>query len=84
MQTEYLKVTGMTCGGCINTVTKALKAVSGVSEVNVSLAEGEATVQFDEARSSPDQLKAAIEEAGYGIDGSSAARKHQSKGGCCG
>jgi len=33
MQTEHLKVTGMTCGGCIGNVTEALKAIAGVSDV---------------------------------------------------
>ena len=85
MHTEHLTVTGMTCGGCISTVTKALKAVEGVNDVKVSLADGEATVQYDEGRSSPQQLKAAVEAAGYGVDVLSAAHKHQSKGGgCCG
>jgi len=30
MQTELLKVTGKTCGGCTSTVTQALKAVTGM------------------------------------------------------
>ena len=38
MQTELLSVSGMTCGGCTSNVTRALKAVSGVSDVQVSLA----------------------------------------------
>ena len=84
MQTELLKVTGMTCGGRISKVTNALKTVSGVSDVNVSLSTGEATVQYDERLTSPDQLKAAVKGAGYGVDMTNAAHSHQSKGGCCG
>lgn len=84
MQTQLLKVTGMTCGGCISKVTNALKTVSGVSDVNVSLSAGEATVQFDQRLTSPDQLKAAVKGAGYGVDVTNAAHSHQSKGGCCG
>jgi copper chaperone CopZ len=57
MQTELLKVTGMTCGGCTGTVTRALQAVTGVGGVNVSLSAGEATVQYDERLASPEQLK---------------------------
>ncbi len=83
MQTEYLKVTGMTCGGCTSNVTHALKAIRGVSDVNVSLAAGEATVQYDERLTSPDQLQAAVKGAGYGVDTSNAAQSHQIKG-CCG
>ena len=83
MQTEHLKVTGMTCGGCISNVTKALKAIAGVGEVNVSLAAGEATVQYDERRTSPDQLESAIKGAGYGVDVTNAGPHRNTKGGCC-
>jgi copper chaperone len=65
MQTEHLKVTGMTCSGCTSTVTQALKAVTGVDDVNVSLPAGEATVQYDERQTSPEQLKSAVKGAGY-------------------
>ena len=75
MQTELLKVTGMTCGGCTSNVTHALKAIPGVGEVNVSLSAGEATVQYDERQTSPDQLKSAVKGAGYGVDIASTAQK---------
>lgn len=84
MQTELLKVTGMACGGCISNVTKALKAINGVGDVNVSLDAGEATVKYDERLTSPEQLKSAVKGAGYGVDGTNAAHSHKGKGGCCG
>lgn len=83
IQTEHLKVTGMTCGGCTSTVTHALEAISGVDQVEVSLLGGQATVQYDERLASPAQLKSAVVGAGYGVDGSKVALGHQSKGGCC-
>ena len=83
MQTEIVKVTGMTCGGCISNVTHALKAVSGVSEVDVSLSAGAATVQYDERLTSPYQLKLAVTGAGYGVDTTNTAQKPKGKGGCC-
>ena len=83
MQTELLKVTGMTCGGCTSNVTRALKAITGVGDVKVSLSAGEATVQYDERLTSPDQLKSAVKGAGYGVDTTNAARKPHGKGGCC-
>jgi copper chaperone len=67
MKTEHLIVTGMTCGGCVNSLTRALKSVAGVSHVNVSLATGETSVQYDENLTSPEQLKSAVDNAGYGI-----------------
>ena len=84
MKTELLKVTGMTCGGCISNVTEALKGVSGVSDVKVSLSAAEATVQYDEKLTSPDQLNSAVKNAGYGVDSDSPGKGRQSKGGCCG
>ena len=84
MQTEFLKVTGMTCGGCTSNVTHALKAITGVGDVTVSLSAGEATVQYDERLTSPDQLKSAVKGAGYGVNTTNTAQKPQSKGGCCG
>jgi len=83
MQTELLKIAGMSCGGCTSKVTDALKAVSGVGEVIVSLSTGEATVQYDEQLTSPEQLKAAVKDAGYTVDATDAAQKSQGKGGCC-
>ena len=83
MQTEHLKVTGMTCGGCTSNVTEALKAVSGVNDVKVSLSAGEATVQYDERKTSAEQLKLAVKGAGYGVDATNAAHSHKSTGGCC-
>lgn len=83
MQTELLKVTGMTCGGCTGKVTHALKAIAGVDDVRVSLSAGEATVQYDERRTSPDQLKSAVKGAGFGVAATTATQGRQSKGGCC-
>lgn len=83
MQTELLNVTGMTCGGCTSNVTNALKAVAGVGDVSVSLSAGEATVQYDEKRTSPDQLKAAVKGAGFGVETSGTSNQPQRKGGCC-
>lgn len=84
MQTELLKVTGMTCGGCTSNVTHALKAITGVGDVKVSLSAGEVTVQYDEQLTSPDQLKSVVKEAGYGVDAINTAQKPQGKGCCCG
>ena len=80
MQTEHLKITGMTCDGCAAKVTQALKAVAGVGEVSVSLANHEATVQYDAEKATPDQLTAAITQAGYGLGEASAPK---AKPGCC-
>lgn len=84
MQTEIMKVTGMTCGGCTSAVTAVLKKMPGVADVNVSLSEGEAKVQYDEKLTSPGQLQSAVKGAGYGVDMSGAVHSPKPKGGCCG
>ncbi len=83
MQTEILKVTGMTCGGCTSKVTHALEAVSGVDDVKVSLTSGEASVQYDERLTSTEQLKSAVQRAGYTVNADKATLGQQGKGGCC-
>ncbi|GAC1462514.1 MAG: hypothetical protein PVSMB8_16340 [Vulcanimicrobiaceae bacterium] len=67
MENATLNVTGMTCQGCVASVTRVLKAVPGVSDVVVSLQPGTAKVAFDAARTSLPVLKAAIEDAGYDV-----------------
>ena len=82
MQTEHLKITGMTCGGCTNSVSLALKSIKGVEDVKVSLSDGEATVQFDERLTSREQLKSVVIEAGYGVD--NVSQESKAKGCGCG
>ena len=67
MQTITLKVEGMTCGGCVASVTRVLKAVPGVADAKVQLAPGIAEVSYDPARTDAPALKAAIEDAGYAV-----------------
>ena len=45
-----MRVQGMTCGGCVASVTRVLKAIDGVKEVDVKLDPGEARVTYDAAR----------------------------------
>lgn len=65
METVTLKVTGMTCMGCVGSVKHVLQDVDGVKAVDVSLDKAQATVQYDAAVAGPAQFKAAIEDAGY-------------------
>ena len=67
MENATLNVTGMTCQGCVASVTRVLKAVPGVSDVVVTLQPGTATVVYDATRTTLPVLKAAIEDAGYDV-----------------
>ena len=65
METATLKVSGMTCQGCVRSVTRVLRAVPGVDGVEVSLEQGEARVRYDPARTGVPALREAVEGAGY-------------------
>ncbi|EPZ45091.1 copper chaperone CopZ [Alicyclobacillus acidoterrestris] len=67
MTITTIPVQGMTCSGCVNSVTKALTAVEGVQKVEVSLEQNQATVTFDESKVTMANLKDAIEDAGYDV-----------------
>ena len=67
MQTVTLGVQGMTCGGCVRSVTNVLKGVEGVSKADVSLEQQRAQVEFDPQMVKVEQLKRAIEDAGYEV-----------------
>ncbi len=66
-QQIQLPVTGMTCASCVRRVEKALAKLPGVHEVQVNLATEQASVRFDPASVAPQQLQAAVEQAGYGV-----------------
>jgi copper chaperone len=57
----------MSCGGCVASVTRVLRALPGVSDATVSLQGGTAQVTFDELRTDQTALRAAIEDAGYEV-----------------
>ncbi|MBP2291417.1 CopZ family metallochaperone [Azospirillum rugosum] len=59
-----LKVKGMTCGHCAQTVTRALEAMPEVERALVDLDRGEVTV---EGKADPMMLTRAITEAGYEV-----------------
>jgi copper chaperone len=67
METTTLRIEGMTCGGCVASVTRVLKAVPGVSEADVTLTPGTATVTFDATRTNVPALRVAIEDAGFDV-----------------
>lgn len=60
-----LKISGMTCGGCVKSVTRVLERVDGVEAVSVSLEGGIATVKSGEGIHAEGLIEA-VEKAGFG------------------
>lgn len=65
MATTELKVEGMTCGHCAQTVTGALQKVRGVERAQVDLNAGRARVEYDEAQTNVREIVQAVSEEGY-------------------
>jgi len=63
--TREFAVQGMSCQGCVRSVTGAVKTVPGVASVEVSLERATATVAYDGATVDPKVIVAAIVGAGF-------------------
>lgn len=69
MSTTQIKVSGMTCGHCVQSVTEELSALAGVTDVKVVLESGDVTIESDADLDNADVI-AAVKEAGYEVVGS--------------
>ena len=65
MKTLNFDVSGMTCGGCTGSVQRMLSELDGISQAQVTLNPGLATVVTDPARVTPAQIESAIAQIGY-------------------
>jgi len=64
MSEQTYNVTGMTCDHCVSAVTGELRKLPGVSDVQVDLTRGTATVTSSAPLDLAD-VASAIDEAGY-------------------
>ncbi|MDD1701236.1 MAG: heavy metal translocating P-type ATPase [Methanoregula sp.] len=60
-----LKIGGMVCATCVQTIEAALRALSGIISANVNLGTEKAYVTYNPSVSTIPEMKKAIEEAGY-------------------
>ena len=63
--TRTIKISGMHCQNCVNSVTRALNSLDGVS-AKVSLRDNSAEVSFDRSVEE-DRLRRAVEDAGFEV-----------------
>jgi Cu+-exporting ATPase len=60
-----IKVGGMVCATCVQTIEEALRALPGVIRANVNLSTEKAYVAYNSSLTSLEDMKDAIEAAGY-------------------
>ncbi len=65
MTHQTINVEGMSCDHCVQTITKAVKAVQGVKEVSVNLEGKQVSVDYDEREGVLKEITGAITEAGF-------------------
>lgn len=64
-----VKVTGMTCAGCENTVQTSVAKIEGVRSVKASAASGNAIVEYASGIADTALIRKAIVASGYGVTG---------------
>lgn len=65
VESVVIPVKGMSCMACVAKTKQALRAVPGVTEVEVKLSPGSATVKYDSSQVTPEKLVGVIKELGY-------------------
>jgi Cu+-exporting ATPase len=62
-----VKIGGMHCAGCVNSIQRRVSTIEGISKVEVNLANEKAVLEYDPAKVRMDTIERAIEEIGYRV-----------------
>ena len=65
MRQETIKVEGMTCQHCVQSLTEALNNITGLNTVNVDLVKKEVSVKFNENETKLKKIFDKIIEVGF-------------------
>jgi len=66
-ETLQLKIGGMSCSFCTETIRKAYGRMDGVHEVHVSLSHEEALIRYDPQKVTPTELRDTLRSLGYTV-----------------
>lgn len=66
-ETITFKLSGLHCSSCAMSIDNALEEIPGVLETTTSFAKAQTQVRFNPQQTNPDQLKSAIQGAGYQV-----------------
>jgi len=67
MTRKELIAADMSCNHCKMTIEKAVKQLSGITNVNADPATKKVMIEFDEQKVSLEDIKSAIVDAGYEV-----------------
>ena len=65
MTQESLKVEGMTCQHCVETITEALGTIVGTNKITVDLDKKEVKIDYNEEETNLKEISVKIVEAGF-------------------
>lgn len=65
MTTRTYTIAGMSCGGCVKSLTRVLSAVPGIEPLKIDV--GTAQLKVDEARVSSQTVRDAVARAGFEV-----------------
>ena len=65
MTDKTVSIEGMTCASCSQAVEKATKKLAGVQQASVNLATEKLNITYDENELSLEEIKQAVDDAGY-------------------
>ena len=65
MDNATLKLRGMGCASCANSIEEAINSVPGVEECQVNFGAEQATVTYDPRRTNLEEIQNAVDAAGY-------------------
>ena len=65
MEKLQVKIGGMQCSFCTDTIKKALDKTNGIEDINISLAHEEALIQYDPTQISPEKIIKILKDLGF-------------------
>ena len=77
MKTEVYLIEGMHCAACSAAVERVTRKLEGVSRSDVNLTTNRMTIEYDEAKVTPEQIIAKVEKAGFGARQMDAGREER-------
>jgi copper chaperone len=67
MEQITLPITGMTCDGCVKSVTRVLGGLRGVEKADVSLDQKQAVITYDATKVTVDDFHFVVKAAGFEV-----------------